>query len=241
MSIVWKIFSVIELYIASFFVCVIIAAIALDSLPDTLEALFVLLAPIAFVWWYEKRRSSKLEIESPAEDWMRPTDRVLPSLPGGPGIQPSRPRQTRSNPQPLKRTLQQPPEQPRAATEGGCLGTSSSLSRVARSMGWSMLALHCALVHHTMARSVEPTSIHLYPSRGPGRTRMAITCHIGRAIQAFLPFAGPPISIGWLVVAKVDQSTPATCSCSSMVWSGGFWSMTRQKAKNATFLSRCGD
>lgn len=110
MSIVWKILRIIGLCIASFFACVIFAAIALDSLPDALEVLFVLLAPIAFVWWYEKRRSSKLEIESPAEDGMRPTDRVLPGLPGGPGIQPSRPRQTRSNPQPPNSTLQQPPE-----------------------------------------------------------------------------------------------------------------------------------
>ena len=60
MSIVWKIIRIIGLYVASFFVCVIIAAIALDSLPDALEALFALLAPIAFVWWYEKRRSARV-------------------------------------------------------------------------------------------------------------------------------------------------------------------------------------
>ena len=52
MSIVWKIIRIIALYVVSFFVCVIIAAIALDSLPDALEALFALLAPIAFIWWY---------------------------------------------------------------------------------------------------------------------------------------------------------------------------------------------
>ena len=60
MSIVWKIIRIIGLYVASFFVCVIIAAIALDSLADALEALFALLAPIAFVWWYEKRRSARV-------------------------------------------------------------------------------------------------------------------------------------------------------------------------------------
>lgn len=60
MSIVWKIIRIIGLYVVSFFVCVIIAAIALDSLPDALEALFALFAPIAFVWWYEKRRATKI-------------------------------------------------------------------------------------------------------------------------------------------------------------------------------------
>ncbi len=60
MSIVWKIIRIIGLYVVSFFVCVIIAAIALDSLPDALEALFALLAPIAFIWWYEKRRATKI-------------------------------------------------------------------------------------------------------------------------------------------------------------------------------------
>ena len=110
MSIVWKIVRIIGLYVVSFFVCVIVAAIALDSLPDALEALFALLAPMAFVWWYEKRRGSKLEIENSAEDGLPPTDRVLPGLPGGPEIQPSRPRQTYSNPQSPKGTLHQPPE-----------------------------------------------------------------------------------------------------------------------------------
>ncbi|MBN9788497.1 hypothetical protein DMP17_07825 [Pseudonocardia sp. TMWB2A] len=108
MSILWTIIRIIGLYVASFFVCLIIAAIVLDSLPDALEALFALLVPIAIVWWYEKRRSSKLEIERSAEDGMRPTDGVLPGLPGGPGIQPPTPRQTRSNLQPPDRTPQPP-------------------------------------------------------------------------------------------------------------------------------------
>jgi uncharacterized tellurite resistance protein B-like protein len=60
MSIVWKIIRIIGLYVVAFIVCVIIAAIALDSLPDALEALFALLAPIAFVWWYEKSRSARV-------------------------------------------------------------------------------------------------------------------------------------------------------------------------------------
>ena len=59
MSIVWKIIRIIGLYVFSLIVCVIIAAIALESLPDTFEVLFVLLAPIAFVWWYEKLRSAR--------------------------------------------------------------------------------------------------------------------------------------------------------------------------------------
>lgn len=60
MSFVWKIIRIVGLYIGSFFVCVVIAAIALDSLPDALEALFVLLAPIAIVWWYERRRNAQM-------------------------------------------------------------------------------------------------------------------------------------------------------------------------------------
>lgn len=63
MSIVWKIIRIIGLYVVSFFVCVIIAAIALDSLPDALVVLFPLLMPIVFVWWYEKRRSMKISAD----------------------------------------------------------------------------------------------------------------------------------------------------------------------------------
>lgn len=60
MSTVWKIIRIIALYIASFFVSVVISAIALDSLPDVFEALFALFAPVAFVWWYEKRRAARI-------------------------------------------------------------------------------------------------------------------------------------------------------------------------------------
>lgn len=72
MSIVWKIIRIIGLYVVCFFVCVIIAAIALDSLPDALEALFALLAPIAFVWWYEKRRSVRVAETSAPEKMQSP-------------------------------------------------------------------------------------------------------------------------------------------------------------------------
>ena len=68
MSFVWKIARIIALYVASFFVCVIIAATALDSLPDTLEALFAFLAPVAFVWWYEKRRTTKVTVQTNQQD-----------------------------------------------------------------------------------------------------------------------------------------------------------------------------
>ncbi len=110
MSIVWKIIRIIGLYVVCFFFCIIIAASALDSLPDALEALFALLAPIAFIWWYEKRRKSKIEFESSVEHEMQPTKSILPGLPGGLGIQPSKPRQTRSNPQPPDRTPQPSPK-----------------------------------------------------------------------------------------------------------------------------------
>ena len=60
MSLIWKIIRIIGLYVGSLFVYVIIAALILDSLPDALEALFALLAPIAFVWWYERRRTAMI-------------------------------------------------------------------------------------------------------------------------------------------------------------------------------------
>lgn len=110
MSIVWKIIRIIGLYVVSFFACVIIAAIALDSLPDALEALFALLAPIAFVWWYEKRRSRKLEIESSAEDGMRPIGGVLPGLPGGQAISPLKPHRTLSARRPSDLPSEQMPK-----------------------------------------------------------------------------------------------------------------------------------
>lgn len=100
MLIVWKIIRIVGLYVISFFFCVIIAAIAFDGLPDALEALFALLAPVAFVWWYEKRRKSKLEFESSAEHEMQPFKSILPGLPGGPAIPPFKPRQTHSSSQP---------------------------------------------------------------------------------------------------------------------------------------------
>lgn len=56
MPMIWKICRIIALYVVLFFVSVIIAAVVLDGLPDALEALFALTAPIAFIWWYEKRR-----------------------------------------------------------------------------------------------------------------------------------------------------------------------------------------
>lgn len=59
MSFVWKILRIIGLYIACFFGCIIVAATVLSSLPDALEALFAFLAPIALVWWFEKRRTDK--------------------------------------------------------------------------------------------------------------------------------------------------------------------------------------
>ena len=68
MSFVWKIIRIMGLYVGSFFVCVIIAAIALDSLPDALEALFVLLTPITFVWWYERRRNAQMVEKIPPKE-----------------------------------------------------------------------------------------------------------------------------------------------------------------------------
>jgi uncharacterized tellurite resistance protein B-like protein len=100
MSFVWKIVRVIGLYIVCFFACVIIAATALSGLPDSFGALFALFAPLAFVWWYEKRHKFKLETKNSAEVELRPSKGVLPGLPGGPAIPPFKPRQTHSSSQP---------------------------------------------------------------------------------------------------------------------------------------------
>ncbi|MEM9013008.1 MAG: TerB N-terminal domain-containing protein [Pseudomonadota bacterium] len=72
MSLIWKIIRIIGLYVGSLFFCVIFAAFILDSLPDSLEALFALLAPIAFVWWYERRRTARIaeKADSGGEGYM---------------------------------------------------------------------------------------------------------------------------------------------------------------------------
>ena len=100
MPFVWKILRIIGLYIACFFGCVVVAATVLSSLPDSLEALFSLLAPVVFVWWYEKRRTSKLETETSADVEMQPCEGVLPGLPGSSAVPPLEPRQTYSFSQP---------------------------------------------------------------------------------------------------------------------------------------------
>lgn len=61
MSSVWKILRIIGLYLAFFVVCSIFSAVTLDSLPDWLEGLFILIGPGLLVWWYEKRRASRTD------------------------------------------------------------------------------------------------------------------------------------------------------------------------------------
>lgn len=59
MSTIVKILRIIGFYIGFFVACTIFAAIALDSLSDGFVALFVLLAPLLLVWWYEKHRAAR--------------------------------------------------------------------------------------------------------------------------------------------------------------------------------------
>ena len=61
MSVFWKTLRIIGLYVAFFLACSIFSAIALDSLPDWLEGLFILIGPGLLVWWYEKRRALRIE------------------------------------------------------------------------------------------------------------------------------------------------------------------------------------
>lgn len=66
MSAIWKIIRIAALYVVFFFVSVMISAVALDSLPDTFEALFALFAPVGFIWLYERRRAAKIAAMSTA-------------------------------------------------------------------------------------------------------------------------------------------------------------------------------
>ena len=61
MSVLWKTLRIIGLYVAFLLACSIFSAIALESLPDWLEGLFILIGPGLLVWWYEKRRASRIE------------------------------------------------------------------------------------------------------------------------------------------------------------------------------------
>lgn len=60
MSAFWKIIRIIALYVGSFIGCVILADVVLKPLPEGLKAIFALFAPLAFVWWYESSRNSRL-------------------------------------------------------------------------------------------------------------------------------------------------------------------------------------
>lgn len=55
------------LYIASFFACIVIAAIGLGAFPEGIQTFFALLGPIGFVWWYEKRRLVKRHPDKTAQ------------------------------------------------------------------------------------------------------------------------------------------------------------------------------
>ena len=69
MGTIWKIIRIIGLYVVFFIASAIISAGVLDSLPDAIEALFILFAPVVFIVWYEKRRAAKIALKTaPAEN-----------------------------------------------------------------------------------------------------------------------------------------------------------------------------
>lgn len=78
MSIVWKIIRITGLYVIFFFVSVIFSAVALDGLPDALEAHFALLSPVLLIIWYEKRRTKKIAAKKTSADSGAGLRRALP-------------------------------------------------------------------------------------------------------------------------------------------------------------------
>lgn len=60
MSTVWKIIRIVGLYVGSFIVCVLIAALTMEPLPGGIQVLFAMLVPVAVVRWYEAGRSARL-------------------------------------------------------------------------------------------------------------------------------------------------------------------------------------
>lgn len=74
MSLFAKIIRVIALYVAAFFACIVIAAITIDGELGDFHVIAILLAPVGFVWWYEKRRSEKLQV---AHDALLPSTEII--------------------------------------------------------------------------------------------------------------------------------------------------------------------
>ena len=66
MGAILKIIRIIGLYVVFFIVSAIISASLLDSLPDAIEALFILVAPVVLIIWYPKDQSCKQSSRSPA-------------------------------------------------------------------------------------------------------------------------------------------------------------------------------
>lgn len=64
MGAIWKIIRIIGLYVVFFIASTIISVVILDSLPDAIEALFILFAPVIAIIWYEKRRTVKIAVTS---------------------------------------------------------------------------------------------------------------------------------------------------------------------------------
>ncbi len=105
-------------YILYFIVCLVVAAIALRSLSDGMQALFMLLMPAVLVWWQERRRIA----QSPEQHFSEPTapekQPIALSSQGGP----TSPEQHRS----------QPPARRPDATLSGTAPTRASRSH----QGW---------------------------------------------------------------------------------------------------------
>ncbi|WP_305097000.1 TerB N-terminal domain-containing protein [Croceibacterium aestuarii] len=112
MSIVWKIIRIIGLYIVFFVACSLFSAIALDSLPDWFEGLFILLGPGLMVWLYEKRRASRIASDkASSNDGLR--DRLRHVR-----------RAQQVQPLPIQAALEPPPAEGPKSTNSEFVGTS---------------------------------------------------------------------------------------------------------------------
>jgi len=67
MGTIWKIIRIIGLYVVFFIASTIISTVILDSLPDAIEALFILFTPVVLIILYEKRRAAKIAARNKPE------------------------------------------------------------------------------------------------------------------------------------------------------------------------------
>ena len=99
----------------------------------------------------------------------------------------------------------------------------------ATSAGWSMSARPPCRTPTGIMTSAEPISIRPFRSHARERTRLAMACRIGPDTRISHPGVGQPTWSGWQVGEATPPITPATCSCTSTVWSVASSSISRTK------------